>query len=137
MKSICFETVSRYDRKAQPVSVMLPFCKGELFPDSICRNVLTDGENIYPFQPVITSCHDDGSIRYLVLRFLASFRANHKTEFRFTEGSSVGVNHPEITYHAVAVEKTAESGIILDNGLISVELGASGNGIIERIIRVV
>lgn len=135
MKSICFETVSRYDRKAQPVSVMLPFCKGELFPDSICRNVLTDGENIYPFQPVITSCHDDGSIRYLVLRFLASFRANHKTEFRFTESPSVGVNRPEITYHAVAVEKTAESGIILDNGLISVELGASENGIIERIIR--
>lgn len=73
---IKFPKLYRYDRKREHCNVAIPFAKGKLTdPNGV--QIYQNGSCV-PIQSKITSRHEDGSIRYLFVRFLADLPANKK-----------------------------------------------------------
>ena len=74
---IYFDKLYRYPRISEPVSVAIPMKKGTLY-DTEHIAVLQEGKAV-PVQPKVTSRYEDGSIRYLFVRFMADLPANRGT----------------------------------------------------------
>ena len=71
---IYVDKLYRYERKAEPCFIGIPMKKGVLSDlDQVA--VLQDGRAL-PIQKKVTARHDDGSVRFLFLRFLADLPAN-------------------------------------------------------------
>jgi len=78
MIRLYFDKLYGKDRIAQPCLVSIPFAKGVLSEkDAVC---IVQGENTLPLQKKILSCYPDGSVKYLLLRFLANIPANKDAE---------------------------------------------------------
>jgi hypothetical protein len=56
----------------------LPFERGDMKKENLCRLELSDGERSYPLQTLPTAFWPDGSIRFLLVRFLGFFPGNKK-----------------------------------------------------------
>lgn len=74
MIDIFFDKLYRYERIAEPCYIGIPVKKGELRGLSGVR-VYQEGREL-PLQAKVTSRHQDGSVRFLFLRFLADLPAN-------------------------------------------------------------
>lgn len=74
---IRFQKLYRYDRIGEHCSVAVPFAKGKLK----CAGKVQIYQNgkCVPVQKKVTSLYDDGSIRYLFIRFMADLKGNNKT----------------------------------------------------------
>ena len=74
MIEIKFYKLYRYDRINEPCYIGFPLKKGELFD---LKKVAVYQENRrLPLQAKVTSSYDDGSVRFLFLRFLADIPGN-------------------------------------------------------------
>lgn len=76
---IRFDKLYRYDRKMEHCSIAIPVKKGELH--SLDEVQILDNKKVLPIQKKVTSRHQDGSIRYMFLRFMADLPANAKKDF--------------------------------------------------------
>lgn len=74
MIEVYIDKLYRYDRKSEPCFVGIPLPKGKLFGTDGVR--LWDADRCLPVQAKVTGRYDDGSIRFLFLRFLADIPAN-------------------------------------------------------------
>lgn len=106
MINIYFDKLYRYERKQECCSVAIPFKKGEL-KDCSRVAVLQDGKATM-VQPKVTSAYDDGSVRYLFVRFLADLPANKGAVLQF-DGHSDVLNSDD----GIVVEKT-ENGYFVN-----------------------
>lgn len=106
MVDIYFDKLYRYERKQECCSVAIPFKKGEL-KDCSEVAVLQEGKPVM-VQPKVTSKYDDGSVRYLFVRFLADLPANKGTVLQF-DGHSQIRNDED----GIVVEKT-ENGFFVN-----------------------
>ncbi|MDO5403006.1 MAG: hypothetical protein Q4F11_06160 [Eubacteriales bacterium] len=106
MIDIYFDKLYRYERVQECCSVAIPFKKGEL-KDCSKVSVLQNGRAAM-VQPKVTSTYDDGSIRYLFVRFLADLPANKGTVLQF-DGHSEKINDED----GIVVEKT-DSGYFVN-----------------------
>ena len=71
-----FPKLYRYDRVAEHCNIAIPVAKGKLKnTDSV--QVFQAGKCV-PVQTKVTSRYEDGSIRYLFVRFLADLPANKR-----------------------------------------------------------
>ena len=127
MKTIKFETVSRYNKGNVPVTASIPFAKGELLEKDLEEYFITDGDSTYPYQYVVTSSYDDHSIRFLVLRFFACFEANSPKAFNFGKEKKEAVK--KVT--PVSLVKEADGAILLSNNKVKVRLGAPNDRLIK------
>ncbi len=74
MTDIYIDKLYKYERNAEPCFIGIPVKKGELKSlDSV--EVLQEGKPL-PIQKKVTARHDDGSIKFMFLRFLADLPAN-------------------------------------------------------------
>ena len=73
---IKFGKLYRYDRLREHCQIAIPFAKGVLTQEEKVQ-ILQDGQCM-PSQKKVTSRYEDGSIRYLFVRFLANLPANDK-----------------------------------------------------------
>ncbi len=103
---IYLDKLYRDDKKAEPLFVAVPFPKGKLRDEKSVR--MRDGESTLPLQCKVTSRYDDGSVRFLFVRFLADLPGNKKLTFYLdcdkTESSFR--DEPFRTVHPVSVRKT-------------------------------
>ena len=76
---IKFDKLYRYDRVQEHCSIAIPVQKGELYDLEDVQ--ILDGDKVLPIQKKITSRHQDGSIRYMFLRFMADLPGNAKKQF--------------------------------------------------------
>lgn len=128
MKTIKFETISRYNKEKCPVTASMPFSEGELRKENLNEYFITDNDNTYPYQYVVTSSYDDGSIRFLVVRFLASFEANSPKVFNFGKEKSSEVQ----SIKPVSIERDTDGVLTLSNSKIKLVLGAVNNKLIKE-----
>lgn len=78
MIDIFFDKLYRYPRIKEPCSIAIPVKEGMLNSiDNLA--VLQEGKAV-PTQAKVTSRHQDGSIRYIFVRFMADLPANQKTK---------------------------------------------------------
>ena len=77
MLTLHFEKLYNRDRLDQPAYISIPLPKGELFDTDKIR--FYQEHKMLLVQPRVLSRYQDGSIRYLFLRFLADIPANQGT----------------------------------------------------------
>lgn len=123
MMDIYFDKLYRYPRKAEHCYVAVPVKKGEL-KDMSDVAVIQNGE-IVPMQGKITSVHEDGSVRYMFLRFMADLPANEKAVLQCEFHSK-----KKKIYAGIRTEET-EDGISVDSGAISFHVRNHSDRIFE------
>ncbi len=124
MKEIHFESVSRYNKRHEPANIAIPWKKGELWNEMAEKGVITDTKNIYPSQHKVTAYWEDGSIKWLLIRFLADLPANEKIDYYYKLCD--GELKPEKTKEVVQIEDTSSGGLYIKNGTIEFVLSPAG-----------
>lgn len=122
MIPIYFETVSRYDEKNLPVSVSIPFAEGEFFPAETDQYQVADDDGTFLTQTRVSGTYPDGSVKYLLVLFAASFKADRKSVFSFATQRK----QPSAAPHPVMVEKETDGSIVIDTGVLSCRFGHTG-----------
>lgn len=129
MIKINFETLSRYNRKKEPCIVSVPFKEGELLESGYSRITLTDGEKDYPAQFKTTSKWKDGSVKWLLVNFLADLPGNAPKDFYLDTDRSPKSEVKE----SVSLIKT-EEGLTIHTGVLKAEMAPAGSiGMFRRI----
>lgn len=104
-----FPKLYRYDRLAEHCSVAIPVAKGVMWKQDKLQ-IFQNGKCV-PIQKKVTSRYEDGSIRYLFVRFLADLPANKKAVL---ECDLAGEGCCE--YEGIGI-KTTENGYIVKAGV--------------------
>ncbi len=117
-----FDKLYRYDRILEPCSIAVPLGEGVLREPY--RVQIRDGGRVMPSQTRVTSRYQDGSVRYLFVRFLTDLPGNAGKELECVFGSEENLpENVEEGFPEISVEETAE-GWVLQNGDLSFALGA-------------
>lgn len=149
-KKIHFEIVSRYNKLLEPATTAVPYGKGELQAAEAERLTVTDGSHCCPAQMKPTAYWEDGSVKWLLVHFLADLPANEEKDYYLEEQGSVGGGAPmeaaaraeqadaaeqaEAAQPAPQVHLVPGTQMVLDNGAIRVELAPPGSSyLFERI----
>lgn len=103
---IIFDKLYRYDRLQEHCSIAIPVRKGELYDLGDVQ--ILDGGKVLPVQKKVTSRHQDGSIRYMFLRFMADLPANAGKQFECDFHCK-----DKNSYAGIRAERT-EAGIAVD-----------------------
>lgn len=123
MIEIYCEKLYKYSRIEEPVSVTIPFKKGA-YTKTEDMAVLQNGSPVL-IQPKVTARYDDGSIRYLFLRFLADLPANKAAVLQFDvkakAGTNSNINKTAGKGMTATVEKVAD-GFRVDTGCLKYEV---------------
>lgn len=126
MIELKFDKLYRYPRIEEHAFIAIPLKKGKLKSLSKVA-VLQDGKPV-PIQGKVTSFHEDGSIRYLFLRFMADLPGNAKTSLMcdlFSEKVS--------SYEGIKIEKENEQTKVDCDG-ITFKVKDNSNHIIESLV---
>jgi len=135
-KKIHFETVSRYDKTYEPASISIPFMQGEISEALAMGGRITDGEREYPAQFRVLGTWSDGSVKWLLTRFLADLPANRAKGYVYVAELESRVfraaNHQtdiggRNTRLYVKIVRQSEGAVVLDNGSIQMSLAAPGS----------
>jgi len=121
---------SNLAREAQPVSGGIPFARGTLLPGDLARVVLLDraGELVPSFQePIILAKWNDGSVKWLLVDFLANVPAGETLEVRLALAETAVVRSPGI------VVTTANASFSVDTGRIKAVLSRTRFGLLDEV----
>lgn len=125
MIKVFFDKLYRYPRIAEPCNVAVPFKKGELQSlDGIA--VIQDGRAL-PIQPKVTSRHEDGSIRWLFVRFMADLPANKSAVVELDTASAL------VNDAAGVVTERTEGGYFVNTGVLRFGLKNNSDSIFDMI----
>ena len=125
MVKVYFDKLYRYPRKAEHAFVAIPLKKGEL-KDIEGVSILQNKEPV-PMQGKVTSRYDDGSVRYMFLRFMADLPANKGCELECEFNSDRFSD-----YNVMNVSRT-DSGFIVNAGELLYEVKNNSGHIFENI----
>jgi len=125
--TLTFERLSRFDRPAEPCTVAVPFPSGVLAEAS--ATAVYDGERALPTQARTTATWSDGTVKWLLVHFLADLPGNlGKTLTLTTEGGA-----PAAPAEPVTVETSDGLCTLRTDGLV-VELARRGErGLFRRL----
>lgn len=134
MIEIYCEKLYKYSRIEEPVSVTIPFKKGA-YTKTEDMAVLQNGSPVL-IQPKVTARYDDGSIRYLFLRFLADLPANKAAVLQFDvkakAGTNSNINKTAGKGMTATVEKVAD-GFRVDTGCLKYEVANHSGSIFKEL----
>ncbi|MBD5451036.1 MAG: hypothetical protein HDR25_00185, partial [Lachnospiraceae bacterium] len=124
---IYVDKLYKYERKAEPCFIGIPVKKGALLNlDQVA--VLQDGKAL-PLQKKVTARHDDGSVRFLFLRFLADLPANKGVVLQCNTDART---EKESEAFEIAVQQD-ENIIKVDTGVISFAVENDSDSIFQYI----
>ena len=125
MINIYFDKLYRYERKNEACSLAIPVKKGELYSiDKLA--VLQEGKPV-PVQAKVTSRHEDGSVRYAFVRFMADLPANRGTVLQCDLDSEL---KNEDT--GVVVEQT-DNGLFVNTGCMQFAVKNNSNNMFDMV----
>ncbi|NLZ81500.1 MAG: hypothetical protein GX913_06855, partial [Clostridiales bacterium] len=117
MINLEFEKTYKDDRRLEPCKVAIPIKKG-LLMDTEGIVIEKEGK-VFPSQSIVTSRWQDGSIRWVFIRFLADLPGNEKVKYicRFDKTNQVsGVNLASYNGDGKIVVNTGELSFMLVKG---------------------
>jgi hypothetical protein len=116
--SFHFEKLSKFPREEEPSTIAVPFAEG-IVSDSSKVSVL-DGNKVVPTQTRVTAKWPDGSVKWLLLHFLADLPANLGKQFVIsTDCETVSPSQ------AVGLQQSDES-LVITTGELVAELSSPG-----------
>ncbi len=113
MNTLYFEKISQFDRRAEPVTVSIPFAQGRLTDPR--RLVIRDGDATLSAQRRVLATWPDQSIKWLLVHFQPDLPGNADKTLRFEITNSPSDIAPPT---AVQVTETPD-GIAVDTGPLS------------------
>lgn len=114
MTTLHFDKLYSSTRLQEPCFISIPFAKGAL-TDASGITLLQDNQPL-PMQTKVTSTYEDGSIRYLFVRFMADLPANKETDIDcILQSASVK------PISSLSCKET-ESGYTISTGAVSFEV---------------
>ncbi len=117
---IHFEVLSMYEQKAEPVMVSVPFAKGTWTNDMLpYAAVKLEGKG-YPAQFQVTGTWEDGSIKWLLINFLADLPANRAIDYELALEKEVQPSLPSLV-------KENRDGLTVDTGALRADLALAGS----------
>ena len=122
MIELYLEKLYRYERKEAPLGICIPVKKGRLM--SADEVAVWDGKTMLPTQVKVTSRYEDGSVRFLYVRFIGNLPANKGYKFYLTldkkdaAESNISNSISEKPSTKLCVEKNGAE-ISVDTGAIS------------------
>ena len=124
---IMFDKLYRYDRIQEPCGVCIPVKKGKLkSTDSV--EVVQNNKKVMS-QTKVTSRYDDGSVRYMYVRFLADLPGNKGTVLQLNMD---GTDLPAAKGQGIKLDKTHE-GYAVDTGALKFTVKNDSDGIFEYV----
>ncbi len=125
MIDIYIDKLYRYERKAEPCFIGIPVKKGELY--KLDRTALTQDGRRLPVQKRVTARHDDGSVKFMFLRFLADLPANQGVVLQ------CDTNAPEdLAREADGIRVVRDAkGISVDTGAVSFAVSDNSDSVFE------
>lgn len=133
---IRFPKLYRYDRRHEHCNVAIPFAKGEFGRNDVME-IYQNGSKV-PTQTKVTSYYDDGSVRYLFVRFMADLPGNKKTvleavknkkESSAEQSDSQGTDNDTLKcyeHEVLSVERVTD-GILVHGGMGGLEFKVSNS----------
>ncbi|GBG05588.1 hypothetical protein PAT3040_00072 [Paenibacillus agaridevorans] len=118
MISLYFEKISMHPRYEEPSMIAVPFAKGVL-TDSTTVSVL-DGHVAVPTQTRVTAKWPDGSVKWLLLHFLADLPANLGKRF------TISTDRVTVTPAESVMVESNNGMLVIRTGAIEAELTAPG-----------
>lgn len=109
-----FDKLYSSPRIGEPCYIGIPFSKGQLYDST--KLYLYQNSQLLCSQTKVTSTYEDGSIRYVLVRFLADLPANQKTQVICTREKLVT---SEISTPSALSCTETEQGISVSTGAIS------------------
>ena len=128
MSEIRFDKLSMHDRKAEPVSLGVPFARGQL-ADAGDFGVMNDGAAV-PIQADVTARWEDGSVKWLMAHFLADLPGNTAHKMAFAWDGSAAASAPE---PGVRVVEKAE-GVEIDTGPLKLVCAREGFDLFRQVV---
>lgn len=113
MIDIYIDKLYRYERKDEPCFIGIPIKRGEL-RDLAHVAVFQDGRTL-PVQKKITARHDDGSVKFMFLRFLADLPANKGVVLKCDTNAQTD----KLSGAPAIAVRQQEGGISVDTGAVS------------------
>ena len=119
----------RYERKAEPCFIGIPMKKGTLY--DLDKVAVLQNNSVLPIQKKVTARHDDGSVKFMFLRFLADLPANKDAVL------ICDTNAQEVQDADMFVIETVqgENGICVDTGAVAFAVENNSDGIFRHIRR--
>jgi len=119
--TLTFEKISRYDRRAEPVSFSVPLARGTLADPRRLSIADADGRT-YPLQRQVLARWEDGSIKWLQVHWQPDLPGNREATFALQVGNPA--EEPEPNQH-VTVTESAE-GLRVDTGPLAFTVSRAG-----------
>lgn len=126
---IYFEKLSMYERREEPCTVALPFAQGKLKQGADIS--VLDGELTLPTQARVTSTWPDGSVKWLLLHFLADLPAGQDKQL------VCSTETPSISSENQVQVDNNDKGCSIRTGALSIELSGPGEQGVFRSIQLV
>ncbi|WP_277345814.1 beta-L-arabinofuranosidase domain-containing protein [Paenibacillus sp. HB172176] len=125
-----FEKLSKFERKAEPCSISIPFRQGAVMPSS--EITIMDGSEAVATQGRVTAQWPDGSVKWMLLHFMADLPAGESKSF--TCKPHVRTTFPARPVNVVMGEPDGEC--FINTGELQVNLrGARGKGLFHSLHR--
>lgn len=125
MIDIYIDKLYRYERKEEPCFIGIPMKKGVL--NSLDRVAVFQENRALPIQKKVTARHDDGSVKFMFLRFLADLPANKGVILKCDTNAQ-----PEVKTDAFTMAVTEnENGIGVDTGSLCFEVRNNSDSIFQ------
>lgn len=122
-KKLHFEIVSRYKKEKEPSTTAVPFAKGELLPEQIQGLQITNHKRCVPAQFKATACWPDGSVKWLLIHFLADLEMNKEEDYFVEDGDKGGICNESERINIVKENKS----IVINTGVLKVKLAKPGD----------
>lgn len=113
MIDIYVDKLYKYARKDEPCFIGIPMKKGVL--RDLDKVAVLQDDRVLPIQKKVTAWYDDGSVKFLFLRFLADLPANKGVVLKCDTDAQ---SDQDSDVFAIAVSQE-QSGIKVDTGVIS------------------
>ena len=113
MNTLYFEKISQFDRKAEPVTVSIPFAVGTLTDPQ--HLVIRDGDTMLSVQSRALATWPDGSIKWLLVHFQPDLPGNRDKTLTFDIDETCQVSE---NLTGLTVMETS-AGIYVDTGPLS------------------
>jgi len=117
-----FEKLSRFDRAAEPCTVAVPFAEGALAVEGgeFRKVAVCDGKRELPTQSRVTATWPDGSVKWLLVHFLADLPGGEPKDLELRFGTE-----PPQPDTPVGVREDPAGGLTVSGGALTIRLAAA------------
>jgi len=131
MVTVHVEKLYRYPRIGEHLTIAVPFKAGEL--TDISKVSIKDNDKILPVQCKVTAKHLDGSVKYLLVRFVGDLPANAGKEFTLDWGNDAKQENTQKDFiDELQVEQLAD-GYQLKSELLQLRVKNNSKNLFENI----